>query len=242
MTKISYKPTFVFSGENLDLDSLHKTDCHVHTNYTDGHGSVSEVYGAAVSQGLTAILFSEHSRKTSLDWFGNFASEVRELPTAPCRAYVGTEVKVESYEGDIDSTPEIIRQCDFVMASVHRFVGPNGRLLPFSEVRPEDCVDIEYALTWGVLENPDIDIIGHIFGMSYRRYGVVPPDEKIKSLIARAAQFGVIVEANSRYHPSLLKIVSWCREFGAQFAFGSNAHALNEVGAVMTTLKKEIDA
>jgi putative hydrolase len=230
----------IFEARDLDLSCLPNVDCHLHTSWTDGEASVVDVYDAAVSNGLQTILFSEHSRKSSIDWFKTFADEVRALPVSPCRAYVGSEVKVESRTGEIDTTAAISDQCDFIMASVHRFIDENDVTIQFADTDPEQAVELEYALTWAVLPNPQVDIIGHMFGMSYRRFGKVPPDDKIRKLIARAAQHDVAVEVNSHYHPNALKMVRWCQEFDAKISFGSNAHTIKEVGAIVRQLKREL--
>jgi histidinol phosphatase-like PHP family hydrolase len=229
----------IFDAKSLDLKNFPKTDCHLHTSWTDGEASVAEVYSAAVECGLKNILFSEHSRKTSSDWFEKFANQVRGLPIKPCRAYVGTEVKVESRSGDIDTSPVISDQCDFIMASVHRFIDPNDNTIQFADTDPSQAVNLEYELTWAVLANPQVDILGHMFGMSYRRFGKTPPDEMIRKLIARAASFNVAVEVNSHYHPNASQMVNWCKELNAKISFGSNAHKLTEVGAIMRQLDRE---
>ena len=231
----------IFKAREINLNLLPKSDCHLHTSWTDGKSSVSEVYKKAVSSGLETILYSEHSRKTSVDWFSKFADEVRNLPVSPCKAYVGTEVKVETRSGEIDTTPEISDQCDFVMASVHRLIDLNNKTVQFADTDPELAVDLEYDLSWAVLSNTKVDILGHMFGMSYSRFKRTPPDIKIKSLIKRAAENGVAVEINSHYHPNALKMVNWCAEFDANICFGSNAHSLEEIGAIMKQLGQEID-
>ena len=198
---------------------------------------MKEVYKAAVEKKLTTVLFSEHSRKTSGDWFSLFADEVRSLPSVPCKAYVGTEVKVESKDGDIDTVPAISDLCDFVMASVHRFVDSNGQTMQFDDTDPKEAVDLEFQLSLAVLENPKIDILGHMFGMSFKRFNVVPSDEKICKLISRAAELGVAVEVNSYYHPNPRKIMQWCIDYDAFITFGSNAHDLESVGSIMKSLK-----
>ncbi len=230
----------IFESRELDLAKLPKTDCHLHTCWTDGDASVADVYSAAVKNRLEAVLYSEHSRKTSTNWFKSFADEVRALPSTPCRAYVGTEVKVETRAGDIDTTPEISEHCDLIMASVHRLIDANDVTIQFAETNPDQSVELEYDLTWAVLQNPQVDILGHMFGMSYRRFKQTPPDTMICELIARAANYGVAVEVNSHYHPDALQMVRWCQEFDARISFGSNAHALNEVGAIMRQLDREL--
>ncbi|WP_096360359.1 PHP domain-containing protein [Sulfuricaulis limicola] len=232
-------PPLVFEARALDLSRLPRIDSHLHTSWTDGKATVAETYQRAVELGLEVILYSEHSRKTSTDWFSRFAEEVRSLPAAPCRAYVGTEVKIESLDGEIDTIPAISDLCDFIMASVHRFPDGRGGAIPFGEVNPDEAVDREFALSWAALENPKIDILGHMFGMSYRRYKVTPPDEKIRALIARAAEYGVAVEVNSHYHPNPFQYIEWCREYDARITFGSNAHSLEKIGEIMRQLGAE---
>jgi len=236
----NWLPGLIFRARDIEFTSFPKVDCHLHTSWTDGKASVSDVYAAAVASGLKTILYSEHSRKTSADWFRKFADEVRALPTAPCRAYVGTEVKVESRSGEIDTAASISDHCDFVMASVHRFIDENDVTIQFSDTDPEQAVNLEYELTWAVLQNPQVDILGHMFGMSYRRFGKIPLDEDIRKIIARAAQYDVAIEVNSHYHPSALQLVRWCQEFDAHISFGSNAHELEQVGAIMRQLDEEL--
>jgi histidinol phosphatase-like PHP family hydrolase len=235
------KKGLIFQANELDTASLPRVDSHLHTSWTDGKATVEAVYHAAIESGLDTILYSEHSRKTSIDWFPSFAAEVRALPSSPCAAYVGTEVKVESRQGEIDTVPAISDLCDFVMASVHRFIDVDGRTLQFSEVDPNEAVDLEFKLTWAVLANPQVDILGHMFGMCYRRFNVTPPDDKIIALISRAAEFGVAVEINSHYHANPRKMIQWCRHHHALITFGSNAHTLENVGAIMRLLDQEVE-
>lgn len=225
-------PSLIFEARSLDLSRLPRIDSHLHTSWTDGEATVSETYQRAIDLGLEVILYSEHSRKTSTDWFPRFAEEVRSLPVSPCRAYLGAEVKIESLDGEIDTIPAISDLCDFIMASVHRFPDGRGGAIPFGDVNPDEAVDREFSLSWAALENPKVDILGHMFGMSYRRYKVMPPDEKIRTLIARAAEFGVAVEVNSHYHPNPFQMIEWCRELNARITFGSNAHTLESVGSI----------
>lgn len=236
MTKCIRNPELIFKANELDLTNLPRVDSHLHTSWTDGESTVKEVYDVATENNLSVILYSEHSRKTSTDWFPTFAAEVRALPSSPCKAYVGTECKVESLEGEIDTVPAISDLCDFVMASVHRFTDAQGRSIPFNEVNPDEAVDLEFQFAWAVLANPMVDILGHVFGMSYRRFKITPPDEKVHALIARAAEFGVAVEINSHYHPNPYKMIQWCRNYDARITFGSNAHTLKNVGAIMRLL------
>jgi len=229
--------TIIYNARKLDLNALPRVDAHLHTSWTDGEPSVEQVYEKAQELGLIAILYSEHSRKSSADWFSDFAEQVRALPTSSCQAYVGTEVKIETLEGEIDTTSEISDLCDLIMASVHRFPDGMGGAVPFDDVNTDEAIEREYALSWAALANPKVDILGHMFGMCYRRYKVIPPAEKIRALIERAAETGVAIEVNSHYHSNPFQIIEWCKEFNALITFGSNAHTLNEVGGILRDLK-----
>lgn len=230
----------IFRARELDVRCLPKIDCHLHTSWTDGEASVQEVYLTAVASGLEAILYSEHSRKSSTDWFGKFAQEVRELPSSPCRAYVGTEVKIESRLGDIDTTDAISKDCDFIIASVHRFIDAHDNIIQFADADPQQALDIEYELSMAALKNPKVDILGHMFGMSYRRFGQIPPEEMIRNIIRASVDYDIAIEVNSYYHPNALIMVHLCQEYDAKVAFGSNAHSLNEIGGIIRQLNREI--
>lgn len=229
----------IFDSRKLDLAQLPRVDCHLHTSWTDGKATVAEIYHRANELGLEAILYSEHSRKSSTDWFSKFADEVRSLPASNCRPYVGTECKIETLDGEIDTVPEISSLCDFVMASVHRFPDANGSSIPFAEVSPQEAVDREFGITWAALENPGVNILGHLFGMTYNRFKVAPPPDKLRALIARAAEYGVAIEINSNYHPYPVQLVKLCQEFNTRITFGSNAHSLENVGRKWSQVAEE---
>ena len=227
----------IFRARSLDLRALPRIDAHLHTRWTDGKPTVNEAYAAAVAAGLDAMLFTEHSRKTSTDWFPQFAAEVRSLPTAPCHAFVGTEVKVQYLDGTIDTTPAISDECDLITASVHRFPNEAGEGIPFPQVDPAEAVEREFALSWAALGNPLVDVLGHMFGMSLRRFNVAPTDEQIRALIRRAAETGVAIEVNAKYHTNPRQMIEWCQEFDATITFGSDAHAIDEIGRITRVME-----
>lgn len=212
-------------------------DFHMHTKWTDGIQSVKEMHVSATEKGLKAILFSEHARKTSTDWFSKFAAEVRALPSERCQALVGVETKVDDFDGSIDTHPEIIRECDLVMASVHRFPGEVGDVKGMKDISAEDAIDREFRLALAVLDHPHVDILGHPFGMCHRRFKTNVPDAHFVALIQKAAKTGVAIEINPHYHPDPWKIIQWCRQYGALFSLGSNAHNIDEVGRVQRVLE-----
>ena len=231
------KSGLIFEARKIVMEALPMVDCHLHTSWTDGTCSVQEMYTAATKNELEVVLFSEHSRKTSVDWFHDFADDVRSLPIAPCKALVGTEVKVEARSGEIDTIKEISGNCDFVMASVHRLIDRYGNTMQFAETDPSEVVDIEYAMTMAALENPRVNILGHVFGMSLRRFEQTPSPNRLKEVIKKAALNNVVVELNSHYHKNYIQILDLCKKYNALISFGSNAHNTKMVGEMTRTLR-----
>lgn len=225
------------SIQSITRNKIPRVDFHLHTTWTDGENSILEMYNQSVQCNLAAVLFTEHARKTSGNWFPEFAREIRNLPKTACQALVGVETKIEDFSGGLDCTQAIFAEVDLVMASVHRFPGEKGTVRGFGDVNPADAVDLEFKLAIAILENPEVDILGHPFGMCYRRYHIRPPQDKVRALIEVAARTGVAFEVNTHYHPNPWQLVQWCLEAGATLSLGSNAHSIGEVGRVVRILK-----
>ena len=223
--------------QSIERSRVPAADFHMHTTWTDGAADVSAMHERAIECGLATVLFSEHARRTSGDWFEEFAREVRALPSDSCRALVGVESKIDDFEGNLDAREGILENCDLVMASVHRFPGEvvfeRGDAAGYSK---EEAIDTEFRLALAGLRNPRVDILGHPFGMSYRRFGFAPPEDRTRDLIEEAARTGVAFEINCHYHPEPWRLIDWCREAGAAIALGSNAHTVAAVGSIGRTL------
>lgn len=231
--------------KSLLLDSLQAAksgevplvDFHMHTTWTDGHNDACAMHDAAIRCGLVTILFSEHARRTSEDWFFDFAAQIRSLPSDGCRALVGVEAKVLEFDGAIDTTDKIAETCDLVMASVHRFPDGKGDMLPFDDVDPEQATDIEMRLMLAAMDNPTMDILGHPFGVSHTRFQATPTEDQYRKVIEKAAASGAAFEVNSQYHSDPWQLIAWCREAGATISLGSNAHRDSEVGDIVRALR-----
>jgi len=222
----------------ISINNIPHYDYHLHTKWTDGKDSILDMYVAACEQNLQAVLFSEHVRKTSGEWFSQFSRDVRSMNDKRCMALVGIETRVNDFMGNLDCTEDMIEKSDLVVASVHRF--PNivdGSPIDFDNIDVSEALDIEYNLTMGLLDNDKVDILGHPFGMSISRYKVQPSDEKMLSVIKKAAKKGIAVEINAVYHSNLWQMINWCQESAALVSLGSDAHSTDDVGLIIRKLK-----
>jgi len=239
--KKKYFEKLFYSYKNTN--KIPSVDLHIHTSWTDGENTVNEMYNEAIKKKIETLLFSEHSRQDSGDWFLDFAKEIkflRKQDKKKCLLLIGTEVKIVNYKGDIDLSSKIKNQCDLIMASVHRF--PNegtiknaqGQYLnnKIEKFPTEDAHIIEFDLTIGAMENSNVDIIGHPFGMTIKRFGQNPPWDYFLKLIKKAKKNDKIIEVNYYYHKNHRKILDACIDNGTLISFGSNAHSISELGRI----------
>lgn len=215
-----------------------KVDLHNHTTWTDGENTVKEMYDAAVEKKIEHIFFSEHSRSSSGDWFKKFSNEVENINSKICRAYSGTEVKILDYDGNLDLNENIEKQSNFIMASVHRFPGETGDIKKNkSNFSPEQALKIEYELTLAAIENPKTLILGHPFGMSLKRFKIIPDIKLFKEIIIKCKKFDKVFEVNANYHGNIKHLVQLCLEKDTLISLGSNAHNTKEVGKILDLIK-----
>jgi len=223
---------------NISKENLNKIDFHIHTTWTDGQNTSLEMLEKAENIGLKAILFSEHVRKSSEDWFFKFVEEIHQLPQGDCEALVGIETKIDDFDGNIDCTMNIIKKCDHVIASVHRFPGTNGiKDSNYEKLSFEEFLDIEYRLSKAALRNPHIHILGHPFGMTNKRFDRTLPEDMLFSLMKECKEKGVAFEVNSKYCRNPWQLIDMCKIVGSSISLGSDAHLVEEVGNIIDVLQ-----
>ena len=235
---IKKKKLFEDINNSLLSNEIPKVDLHMHTNWTDGKNSVLEMYKSACKRGLDVILYSEHARYKSVDWFKDFAQEVRSIKRKNCLPLVGVESKILNYKGEIDIHPKIVKECDLIMGSVHRFPGEDGINLKkhISKYKKKEAIEIEFELSIAALKYSPIDILGHPFGMSYSRFKTKPPWKLIIELIKTAKRYKKAFEINSKYHNQAKKMINKCLENETLISLGSNAHSVREIGKIQRIL------
>ena len=165
-------------------------------------------------------------------------TEVRSIQKKKCVALVGVESKILNYKGEIDIHPNIAKECDLIMGSVHRFPGEDGINLKrqISKYKKKEAIEIEFELSIAALRYSSIDILGHPFGMTYSRFKTKPPWKLIIELIKTAKKYKKAFEINSKYHNQAKKMVYKCLENETLISLGSNAHSVKEVGKIQKIL------
>jgi DNA polymerase (family X) len=164
-------------------------DLHMHTNETDGMGSLEEMVIAAGALGREYIAITDHSYARRvvngldaerLRAQGKAIRELNERHGGRPRVLWGIEADILA-DGTVDLGPGILRQLDWVVGSVHSH---------FNMPRAEQTRRIITAIESGL-----IDALGHPTG---RRIEERPPyDIDMEEIITAAARCDVALELNS---------------------------------------------
>jgi len=178
------------------------------------------------------LLFCEHSRRNSKNWFNSFVNEIKYCQLTikkKCQLLIGTEVKILDLNGNLDINEEIKKRCDLVIASVHRFPGEKNITENTLKIKKQKAIQIEKDLLTAAIRNSDADIIGHPFGMSIKRFKIDPPWNFFVDIIKDCRKNNKIFEINYYYHKNTKKLVNECIKNKTLFSIGSNAHNKDEI-------------
>jgi DNA polymerase (family 10) len=200
-------------------------DFHVHTNATDGTEPLESMVASARRLGYAYVGISDHSVSATVA-FGLTAERalarrdrVKELndQTKGCTVLLGTECDILD-GGEMDYPDEVLREFDFVIASVHS---------KFKQPRKENTERIVAAA-----RNPHVDILGH---PTTRLIGYRDPiDLNLEAVFAACAKAGTAVEINAG--PSRMDLngsqARSAKALGCLFAIDTDSHSSGELAAM----------
>jgi DNA polymerase (family 10) len=164
---------------------------HVHSTWSDGMATIEEMARTARGLGYRYMGLSDHSQSARYA-NGLDPDRVREQHRLIDRAnetsdgltiLKGSEVDILP-DGSLDYPDDLLRQMDFVVASVHsRFNMPQAEMT---------------ARIIKAIHNPYVTMIGHLTGrLLLAREGYALD---IAAIVAEAVRLGVIIELNANPH------------------------------------------
>ncbi len=192
-------------------------DLQVHSNYSDGTGTMEEMAMAARAMGYRYLAITDHSQGLGVahglspERLEKKLREVEELNDrmAPFRILKGAEVDIRG-DGRLDYTDEILSQLEIVVVSIH-----SG--FEQSQERITDRI-------LKAFENPYVDILAHPTGRLINRRPGYPVD--LERVLRAAAEKGIAVEINGS--PDRLDLDDvWsrrARELGVTLCIDTDAH------------------
>ena len=210
------------AAEKGELPDLIETgdirgDLHVHTNYSDGEGTIESMAEAAIDLGYEYLVFCDHSQSLRVA-NGLSPERLREKLTAVREAdekygeihlLCGSEVDILK-DGTLDYEYDLLAELDFVVGSVHTSFGIGERAMTDRIVR--------------AMNNPFVRVIGHPTGRILNRRDAYEVD--VSRLIREAVATNTVLELNS--YPDRLDLsVPYAREAveaGVRISIDTDAH------------------
>jgi DNA polymerase (family 10) len=199
--------------ERADL----RGDLHTHSTETDGKDDVRTMIEAAAAAGLEYLAVTDHTQSLAM---ANGLDETRALAHAAriraldghagVRTLAGIECDILP-DGTLDLDDGCLSALDIVVASVHS---------SFSQDRQQMTARVLRAI-----ENPHVDIIGHLTGRKLLVREPYPID--VEAVVEAAARHGVALEINSQAYRLDLNDVhaKLARERGIPLVISSDAHS-----------------
>ncbi len=195
-------------------------DCHLHSTWSDGGASITEMAETARDLGHEYLVLTDHSARLTIahglseERLLRQLDEIREVneQLAPFRVLTGMEVDIFE-DGSLDMSDELLGRLDLVVGSVH------------SKLR----LDREAMTRRMVMAvaNPHIDILGHCTNRKVTGRGRPPSDFDAEIVFAACAKFDTAVEINCR--PERLDppddLLSLAVEWDCKVAIDTDAHA-----------------
>lgn len=197
----------------VTLDDI-QADLHMHTTASDGQHSLEELVGYVRQRGYRYMAVCNHSKSAI---YANGLSDERLLAEIQAihqlndtlnefTVLAGIEVDILP-DGSLDYEDEILKQLDFVVASIHSAfkTDPTSR-------------------TIAAMQNPYVDVIGHPTGrLISRREGF---DLDLERVIQVAAETGTALEVNSFWDRLDLSDINVKKavEHGVKISINTDAH------------------
>ncbi len=191
---------------------------HVHTDFSDGIDSIEDLVNFSKKMGFHYIGISDHSK--SAHYAGGLSVEdlkrqwklIDEINRREDSFYVFKGIECEILpDGSLDYPREILRQFDFVIASIH------------SHFQLEKKEQMKRLIT--AIRDPYVTILGHPTGrllLSRDGYSV-----DMEEIIEVSAENGVIIELNaSPYRLDIdWRYLKYAKEKGCLISINPDAHS-----------------
>ena len=210
------------AAEKDELPDLIETgdirgDLHVHTNYSDGKGTIESMAEAAIDLGYEYLVFCDHSQSLKVANGlspARLKSKMKAVREADdkyddIKLLCGSEVDILK-DGSLDYEDDLLAELDFVVASVHTSFGIGEEAMTERMIR--------------AIDNPHVRTIAHPTGRVLNRRE--PYEVDVSRLIKEAAATNTALELNS-YVDRLDLSVPYVRtavDAGVRITIDTDAH------------------
>lgn len=198
-------------------------DLHVHSTWSDGTASISDMAHAAKERGYSYIALTDHSQRVTVAHGLNAARLLRQADEIDrlneklnnFTVLKGVEVDILA-DGRLDAPDEVLSRLDIVVASVH---------YKFDLPRDKQTQRIIRAM-----DNPHVSILGHPTGRLLEERA--PYDVDMERIILAARERNCFLEVNAE--PDRLDLndihAHAAKSMGVKMAISTDAHSTAGLG------------
>ncbi len=195
---------------------------HCHSQYSDGHNSISELAEYCIEKGYKYIVICDHSQSAgyanglSVEDIKKQHEEIEQLNKQykPFHIFKGIECDIKS-DGTLDYPDEILSTFDVVIGSIH------------SKLDMDKKIATQRLLK--AIENPYLDVLGHLSGRLLLSRKGYPLD--IDTILKVCSEHNVAIEINA--NPQRLDIdwknIYLSRKYDLNFVISVDAHNLKGI-------------
>lgn len=192
---------------------LIRGEWHIHTNRTDGDGSIEEYTRKAVKRGIPLIAFTEHVRR-NLDYdFRYFLDEIKKARNEYNLIILsGCEVRVLP-GGKLDVEDWILHEVDYPVFAFHYFSSDISEYLKSLKAALKNT----YVNTW---VHP---------GLAASKYGLDLSDEELIEVFNLMKEHNILLEVNSKHRLPPKRWVELAQMLEVRLVRGSDIHSVSEL-------------
>ena len=215
----------IFQGEPIpelvDLKDI-KGDLHVHSTYSDGKNTITEMVQAAMGRGYQYLAICDHSYRlrvangVSVEDLKKKRKEIDRLNAQlkDFRILFGSEVEIDM-EGELDYNDHILGEFDIVVAAIHSGFDQNSSQLTKRLVK--------------ACQNKHVNIIAHPMGTHSGKREPYTVD--FKEVCQAAVDHNVFLEINAFPVRLDLNTVNayFAKNHGVKFSINTDAHHINHL-------------
>jgi DNA polymerase (family X) len=191
-------------------------DLHSHTDWSDGRATLEQMVEAARALGRRYLAICDHARRLREGRLERQAEEIAAVNerVRGIQVLSGIEVDIRA-DGSLDMPDDVLRERDWVMASIHSGFDKPGE-------------ELTQRIT-AAMENPHVDCIGHPTGRKLNRRDAYDVD--FEALLEKAVETGTFLEINCQ--PDRLDLIDTharaAAEAGVMLVISTDAHRLHEL-------------
>lgn len=224
---------------------------HTHSTFSDGKNTMEEMVQAAVDAGMPVLGLSDHSDSPYQEYcmrkaqYPEYLAEIERLQ----KKYAGKITLLKGIELDSNSDPEITKELDYFLGSVHELVYEDRFYgIDHAKSIQQECIDREHGgdihgferdyfevLTAHIQKNKPA-IVGHFDVIT--KFGLIDEEDPVYQKMALDALekiFAVtpVMEVNTGAiyrgyrttpYPADFILKRWL-ELGGELVLGADAHA-----------------